>query len=131
MENSTRRALSDEAAKASGIGRNSCKGTIREALREVYDKAGDNPPNINQAGAIVMRQLPVSRSRVREVLNEDEFARRRRGPGRKRRRAPNFPTGKPGDFDLRRLTCAPHQAAPCGAISSHEHAPSLEKHDDR
>ena len=34
---------------------------------------------------------------------------------------------RPPKIDL----CPPIKAAPCGAISSHEHASSLEKHDDR
>jgi hypothetical protein len=68
------------------------KPKIREVLRTVYDEAGEDPPNIHQASAIVMRQIPASRSRVREVLREPEFARRRRGPGRKATPRPTQPT---------------------------------------
>jgi hypothetical protein len=69
-----------------------CKGTIREALRKIYDEAAASPPNINQASDLIKRQIPASRSRVREVLKEDEFARRRRGPGRKAKPRPDEPT---------------------------------------
>jgi hypothetical protein len=64
-----------------------CKDTIREELRKIYDRAGDDPPNTDQACVLIKRQIRASRSRVREVLKEDEFARRRRGPGRKRKSA--------------------------------------------
>jgi hypothetical protein len=72
------------------------KPKIREALRKIYDEAHRNPPNMNQASDVVRRRIPASRSRIREVLKEDEFARQRRGPGRKRR-VPNLPAGKPND----------------------------------
>jgi hypothetical protein len=65
-----------------------CKGTIRAELRKIYDEAGDNPPNMNKAWDLIKRQIPAPRSRVREVLEENEFARRRRGPGRKAKRSP-------------------------------------------
>jgi hypothetical protein len=65
-----------------------CKHMIRQVLRNVFDQAGDNPPNVNQAWDLVKHQIPVSRSRVRQVLDEEEFARRRRGPGRKAKRHP-------------------------------------------
>jgi hypothetical protein len=57
------------------------KAEIRKVLRNVFDRAGANPPNINQAWDLIKHQIPASRSRVREVLKEDEFARRRRKPG--------------------------------------------------
>jgi hypothetical protein len=69
-----------------------CKGMIRELSRKIYGDAGDNPPNINQACDLIKRQIPASRSRVREVLKEEEFARRRRGPGRKAIARPTQPT---------------------------------------
>jgi hypothetical protein len=72
-----------------------CKGTIREALRKIYDEAAASPPNINQASDLIKRQIPASRSRIREVLKEDEFARRRRGPGRKAKPRPDQPTTAP------------------------------------
>jgi hypothetical protein len=61
------------------------KPEIRKVLRKVFDQAGANPPNVNQAWDLIKVQMPVSRSRVREVLKEGEFALRRRGPGRKRK----------------------------------------------
>ena len=60
------------------------KPEIRTVLRNEYEKAGDNPPNVNRAWDLIKVQMPVSRSRVREVLTEDEFARRRRKPGKRR-----------------------------------------------
>jgi hypothetical protein len=65
-----------------------CKGTIRKAARQIYNEAGANPPNMNQASDLIKRQISASRSRVREVLREGEFARQRRGPGRKAKRRP-------------------------------------------
>lgn len=70
----------------------SAKPDIRNVLRKIYDEAGANPPNINDACHLVMGQIPASRSRIREVLKEDEFARRRRGPGRKAKHRPIQPT---------------------------------------
>jgi hypothetical protein len=75
----------------------SAKPEIRQVLRDVFDQAGDNPPNVNQAWDLVKHQIPVSRSRVRQVLDEEEFARRRRGPGRKAKRAPDS-SGTPPDI---------------------------------
>jgi Protein of unknown function (DUF3631) len=64
------------------------KDTIRKELRKIFDEAGDDPPNMNRAWRLLKARLPdARRSRVREVLKEDEFARRRRGPGRKRKSA--------------------------------------------
>jgi ribosomal protein S20 len=80
------------AAKASDVGRirNSAgKATIRTTLRKIFDEARDNPPNVNRAWVLLKMLLPdATRSRVREVLKEAEFARRRRGPGRKAKRRP-------------------------------------------
>jgi hypothetical protein len=60
------------------------KAEIREALRKIYDKAGDDPPNVNRAWDLIkLEMLHVRRSRVREVLDEKEFARQRREPGKK------------------------------------------------
>jgi hypothetical protein len=62
-----------------------CKGTIREELRKIYDDAGQNPPNVLRAWDLLKVLLPEARrSRVRDVLREAEFARRRREPGKKR-----------------------------------------------
>jgi hypothetical protein len=70
-----------------------CKHMIREVLRNVFDQAGDNPPNINQAWDSIKVLIPgAPRSRVREVLREPEFACRRRGPGRKPTPQPTQPT---------------------------------------
>jgi hypothetical protein len=68
------------------------KETIREALRKIFDEAGDSPPNMNKARNLIKGRIPASRSRVREVLREPEFAHRRRGPGRKAKRRPSPPT---------------------------------------
>ena len=63
---------------------------IRQALRKIYDEADDDPPNVNQAWALLKLQLPdAGRRRVREVLKENEFLARRRGPGRKAKRRPS------------------------------------------
>jgi hypothetical protein len=60
------------------------KQQIRQALRQIYDEAGDNPPNVNGAWQLIKARLPnARRNLVREVLREDEFARRRRKPGKK------------------------------------------------
>jgi hypothetical protein len=69
-----------------------CKHMIRQVLRDVFDQAGDNPPNVNQAWDRIKRHIRVSRSRVRDVLREAEFARRRRRPGRKAKPRPSQPT---------------------------------------
>ena len=75
---------------------NASKPQIRVALREAYDAAGDNPPNVNRAWDLLKQRLPSARrKRVREVLGEEEFARRRREPGRKQCRA------KSADHQLR------------------------------
>jgi hypothetical protein len=66
-----------------------CKETIRKVLRQILDKAGDNPPNINQAWDLLKSQMPVSRGRVRQVLDEEEFIPRRPRPGRKPKRPPD------------------------------------------
>jgi hypothetical protein len=74
------------------------KPQIRKSFRRIYDEAGDNPPNVNRAWDLIKVQMPVARGRVREVLREDEFAHRRRGPGRKAKRRPSPPdysTGNP------------------------------------
>jgi hypothetical protein len=85
MEDLNRAISVEEAAKAAGVGRNSCKSTIRKALREVYDAARDNPPNVNRAWALLKLRVPdASRSRVREVLREEEFSGQRRQPGKRR-----------------------------------------------
>jgi hypothetical protein len=69
-----------------------CKDTIRKVLRNVFDEAGDNPPNMNRAWDLLKVRLPdARRSRVREVLREPEFATRRRRPGRKAKRSPKSP----------------------------------------
>jgi hypothetical protein len=69
------------------------KPEIRTALRKIFDEAGDNPPNVNRAWNLIKVLLPdATRSRVREVLSEEEFARRRRGPGRKVTPRPSPPT---------------------------------------
>jgi hypothetical protein len=61
------------------------KQQIREHLRKTYDKAGNDPPNVNRAWADIHPTLPnTTRARVREVLKEAEFARRRRPPGKRR-----------------------------------------------
>ena len=61
------------------------KPEIRTALRKI--------PNVNRAWNLIKVLLPdATRSRVREVLNEEEFARRRRGPGRKVTPRPSPPT---------------------------------------
>jgi hypothetical protein len=55
---------------------------IRERLRGIYSDPRSNRPNVNQAWTILKKQLPnASKSRVMEVLKEDEFASRRRKPG--------------------------------------------------
>jgi hypothetical protein len=60
------------------------KAQIRSVLRQIYDEAGDNPPNVNRAWQLIQQGLPnVTRARVRAFLKEDEFARRRRKPGQK------------------------------------------------
>jgi len=60
------------------------KPEIREALRRIYDEAGADPPNVNRAWDLVkLKMLHAQRSRVREVLDENEFACRRREPGKK------------------------------------------------
>jgi len=66
------------------------KGKIREALRKIFDEAGDNPLNMNRAWQLLrLQMLPdASRSRVREVLREPEFTPRRPRPGRKAKRSP-------------------------------------------
>jgi hypothetical protein len=65
------------------------KDRIRKALRTIFDEAGDNPLNVNRAWDLIKVVLPdARRSRVREVLAEPEFVRRRRGPGRKAKRSP-------------------------------------------
>ena len=70
-----------------------CKATIRKALRRIYEEAGENPPNVNRAWDLVKVLLPnATRSRVREVLREAEFAQRRHGPGRKARTRSPEPT---------------------------------------
>jgi hypothetical protein len=69
------------------------KPQIRKILRQIYDEAGDNRPNMNRAWDLLKVLIPdARRSRVREVLREPEFARRRRGPGRKAKRRPSPPT---------------------------------------
>jgi hypothetical protein len=58
---------------------------IREALRKIYDEADADPPNVNRAWDLAKVQLPhARRSRVREVLGEEEFFRQRRQPGKRR-----------------------------------------------
>jgi hypothetical protein len=47
---------------------------IRDRLRKLNEEAGDNPPNVNRAWDLIKVQMPAPRSRVREVLKEDEFA---------------------------------------------------------
>jgi hypothetical protein len=62
-----------------------CKAEIREVLHKLYDEARGDPPNVNKAWDLVTQRLPnARRQRVREVLNEEGFARRRREPGKKR-----------------------------------------------
>ena len=69
------------------------KGAIRVALREVYDEAGTDPPNVNRASDLVKIKLPhARRARIREVLREPEFARQRRPPGRKAKARSTQPT---------------------------------------
>jgi hypothetical protein len=71
------------------------KAEIREALRRIYDEAGADPPNVNRAWDLAKVKLPhARRRRVGEVLAEDEFARRRRKPGKRRLPA----TAKPADL---------------------------------
>jgi hypothetical protein len=65
--------------------RDASKPDIREALRKAYRDAGGNPPNVNEAWALLKGELPhARRRRVREVLAEAEFARQRREPGKRR-----------------------------------------------
>jgi hypothetical protein len=61
---------------------------IRQAAREVYDEAGEEGPNVNDAYLLIREKLAAtskiaSRDPVREVLDEDEFKNRRRGVGRR------------------------------------------------
>jgi hypothetical protein len=61
------------------------KSHIRQTLRQIYENAGNNPPNVNRAWEQVRITLGnATRARVREVLKETEFARRRRPPGKRR-----------------------------------------------
>jgi hypothetical protein len=69
------------------------KGTIRSALRKIFDEVSDHPPNVNQAwDSLKVLRPDARRSRVRDVLREAEFACRRRGPGRKTTHRPSQPT---------------------------------------
>jgi hypothetical protein len=75
------------------------KAKIRRELRKIYDDAGDDPPNVNRAWDLLKVKLPHARSRVREVLREDEFARRRRKPGKRRlTTSSGIATAKPADL---------------------------------
>jgi hypothetical protein len=61
------------------------KAEIREVLCKIYDEAGPDPPNVNRAWDLAKVKLPhARRPRVRDVLKEQEFACRRRKPGKKR-----------------------------------------------
>jgi hypothetical protein len=74
------------------------KAEIREALRKIYDEAGADPPNVNRAWDLAKINLPhARRRRVGEVLAEDEFAHRRRKPGKKRT-SWEIATPTPGDL---------------------------------
>jgi hypothetical protein len=58
---------------------------IREELRKIYSDAGADSPNVNKAWNLVKQKVPnARRRRVREVLEENEFACRRREPGKRR-----------------------------------------------
>jgi hypothetical protein len=74
------------------------KPDIREVLRKIYDEAGADPPNVNRAWDLAKVKLPhARRRRVGEVLAEDEFAHRRRKPGKKRTSL-EIVTAKPADL---------------------------------
>ena len=56
---------------------------VRLELRKIYHAAGSSPPNMNAAWNLIHAQMPhAPRSRVRDVLREQEFARLRRKAGR-------------------------------------------------
>jgi hypothetical protein len=81
--------LGNKSGQRNSVG----KDRIRKAARDLYDKAGNNAPNINHAWDSIKVLIPgAPRSRVREVLREPEFACRRRGPGRKPTLCPTLPT---------------------------------------
>jgi hypothetical protein len=76
---------SDEHELALRKNRLACKEAIRQSLRMIYGITGNNPPNVNVAWDRLKRDLPnARRRRVRDVLNEDEFSRQRRAPGKRR-----------------------------------------------
>jgi hypothetical protein len=55
---------------------------IREAAREVYADPANNRPNMHKAWRLIKSKLSNARvPRVRKVLREDEFKKKRRGPG--------------------------------------------------
>jgi hypothetical protein len=81
--------LENKSGQRNSVG----KDRIRKAARDLYDQAGNNAPNINHAWDSIKVLIPgAPRSRVREVLREPEFARRRRGPGRRATRRSDQPT---------------------------------------
>ena len=69
---------------------------IIAACREIYKAHSDNPPNVNEAYALVRKMLKTTtRQKIREALNLREFTALRRKPGiRKRSRPePDFASG--------------------------------------
>jgi hypothetical protein len=60
---------------------------IRQLLRQLYQEAAENPPNILDAENLVRGKLPGAvRSLIRPILHEPEFANLRRGAGTQRNR---------------------------------------------
>jgi hypothetical protein len=97
----------------------SAKSEIRKALRKEYDRAGDNPPHVNRAWDLIKAQMPdARRSRVREVLKEDEFTQRRHGPGRKATPRPTQPTTAQEDSRSGSKSCSPREDGTDGAVPS-------------
>jgi molecular chaperone GrpE (heat shock protein) len=84
-KNESQEGQSDEHELALRKNRLACKEAIRQSLRMIYGNTGDDPPNVNEAWDRLKRDLPnARRRRVRDVLNEDEFSRQRRAPGKRR-----------------------------------------------
>jgi hypothetical protein len=59
------------------------KSVIRKTIKELYQQAGNNPPNQTKAEPLIAGVLPgTPRTLIRPILREEEFKRLRRKPGK-------------------------------------------------
>jgi hypothetical protein len=70
------------ASDAHGPDREALSERIRQRAREVYGDPANDRPNVNKAHELIKPDFPgVRRTRIMEILAEDEFARQRKKPG--------------------------------------------------